>query len=109
MKTPSGRKRKGSKLERDIVKLFEAHGLKARRQPLSGALQDFPHDVQVEVPGYGRLIIEAKSWKHGWRTGDAAMGKAELLVMKRDYGEPMVYLSLATFAAIIKTLVDGEP
>ena len=40
-------KRKGTRVENEIVKLFQAEGFNARRQPLSGAIQAFPHDVQV--------------------------------------------------------------
>jgi hypothetical protein len=65
-------------------------------------LQEFPHDVQVTLPSGRRLIIEAKAWKDGWRTGDRAMGQADMLVMKRNFGEPMVYLSLATFADLLR-------
>ena len=36
---------KGTRVERKIVKLFQDLCIQARRQPLSGALQDFPHDV----------------------------------------------------------------
>ncbi len=102
----AGRKQKGTKLERDIVKLLQSHGLDARRQPLSGALQEFPHDVQVTMPSGRRLIIEAKAWKDGWRTGDKAMGQADMLVMKRNFGDPMVYLSLAVF---VELLCEADP
>ena len=56
-------KRKGTRVENKIVKLFENIGIKARRQPMSGSLQDFPHDVKVEL--LGGLHIEVKARKNG--------------------------------------------
>ena len=49
------------RVENKIVKLFENLGIKARRQPMSGSLQDFPHDVKVEL--LGGLHIEVKARK----------------------------------------------
>lgn len=48
-------KSKGSRLETRVVKMAEAHGLSARRQPGSGIYADFPNDVTIE-----NLLIEAK-------------------------------------------------
>ena len=97
----SSAKRKGSAFERKIVKLLGHWGWKARRQPLSGALVSFPHDVACETPQGRPLICELKKWKHGWRTGDNAKGKADLLIIERDYGEPMAYLPLALLADLV--------
>lgn len=45
----------GSSLERRVVKRATAKGLRAKKQPLSGVLADFPHDVVIE-----RLLVECK-------------------------------------------------
>ena len=95
------RKQKGSRLEKWVMDFFNRlPGWTARKQPGSGIFMDFPHDVYAEHEVYGRLIIECKSWKTGWRTGDKAMGKADLLFIKRDYGPPMVYMSAETLAQL---------
>ncbi len=38
----SSAKRKGTRVENKIVKLFQSMNINARRQPLSGALAAFP-------------------------------------------------------------------
>ena len=93
-------KRKGTKLEKEVVDLLNRIGVPARRQPGSGIYQDFPHDVEIQLGGGHetvRLIVECKSWKNGWLTGDKAMGKADLLVIKRDRAEECYYMPRSTF------------
>ncbi len=97
---PRSAKAKGTKLEKWVVAQLESLGIRARRQPGSGIYQDFPHDCHFELPD-GSMIVEAKSWKFGWRTGDNAMGKADMLVIKRDFGEPCVYMTWRTFARVV--------
>ena len=99
---------KGTRLEKFVAKAFESFGWEARRQPGSGVYQGFPHDVEAISPGGDKYILECKSWKHGWRTGDNAMGHARFLVIKRDHGEPMVYMSLATFGEVVAPLAEVE-
>ena len=60
----SSHKRKGTRVENEIVNLFQAEGFNAKRQPLSGALIDFPHDVQVKDL-YEGTNIEVKARKSG--------------------------------------------
>jgi hypothetical protein len=107
LKTAS-KKAKGSRLEKWVKKFFEDFGFQSRRQPGSGIYSDFPHDNCIELPGVGRVILECKSWKHGWRTGDKAMGEADMLVIKRDFGEPCFYIPERTMVAICKSLQGLE-
>lgn len=101
----ASKRNKGYRLEARLVKLFERWpGWTARRQPGSGKFSGFPHDLRLHHPSVGELIVEAKKWKHGWRTGDNAMGQADMLVIERDYGEPCVYLKLTTFSEIVAAL-----
>lgn len=92
-------KKKGTRLERWIADQLSKAGVAARRQPGSGMYRDFPHDVRGELRD-GPFIVEAKSWKHGWRTGEKAMGQADCLVIKRDFGTPGVYMSWEFFARL---------
>ncbi len=94
----SSQKRKGTRVENEIVKLFEKEGFKARRQPLSGAIQDFPHDVRV-ADLFGGTTIEVKARKtgEGFTQLDKWKGSADLLILKRDFKEPMVYLSWSLY------------
>lgn len=98
---PRSAKAKGTKLEKFCMDLLNRiPGWTARKQPGSGIFQGFPHDVYAKRIDGEEVVIECKSWKNGWRTGDNAMGLADMLVIKRDFGEPMVYLSLARFAEL---------
>tara|TARA_Y100000310_G_scaffold212425_1_gene213286 strand:+ start:140 stop:484 length:345 start_codon:yes stop_codon:yes gene_type:complete len=99
-------KAKGTRLEQFLTKVFGGMNWNTRRQPGSGIFRDFPHDVYAETDQGQRLIVECKSWKHGWRTGDKAMGAADMLVIKRDFGEPNIYMPLKIFEEIIKSYQD---
>lgn len=96
------KKAKGSRLEKWVMDQFnKLPGWRARKQPGSGIYQDFPHDVHAEHEKYGRFIIECKKWKHGWRVGDKAIGQADFLVIQRDYGPAMVYMSFDKLAELV--------
>ena len=55
-------KQKGYRTEYNLVKYFIKKGLSAKRQPLSGALVDFPHDIQMTNPDE---IMEVKGRQKG--------------------------------------------
>jgi len=91
-------KRKGTRVENEIVKLFQAEGFNARRQPLSGAIAAFPHDVQVSDLFEGTNIeVKARKNGEGFAQLDKWKGSADLLVLKRDFSSPMVYLDWDLF------------
>lgn len=52
---PNRNKQLGTSTEHAIVEKAKASGLRARRQPLSGVLEDFPNDVEIE-----QTLVEAK-------------------------------------------------
>ena len=94
----SSAKRKGTRVENEIVKLFQAEGFKARRQPLSGAIQDFPHDVQVSDLFNGiNIEVKARKSGEGFTQLDKWKGSADLLILKKDFSNPMVYLDWNLF------------
>lgn len=91
-------KRKGTRVENEIVKLFQAEGFQARRQPLSGAIQAFPHDVQVSDLFEGTNIeVKARKNGEGFAQLDKWKGSADLLILKKDFSNPMVYLDWDLF------------
>lgn len=100
-------KAKGSQGEREAVKALEAIGLKARKQPLSGALQSFPYDIAVSRdPGLGprmdnaTFTCEVKRYKR-----ESAMEKlrngADLLMYRADRGEWCVWMPLTTLRDLL--------
>ena len=59
-------KSKGYRTEYNLVKRFQAAGLDAKRQVLSGALPDHPHDIKINNPDF---IIEVKAISPKWAEG----------------------------------------
>lgn len=52
---PNKAKALGTSLERNVVERAKSKGLRSRKQPLSGVLEAFPNDVEVD-----RLLVECK-------------------------------------------------
>ena len=77
-------KSKGYRTEYNLVKRFQAAGLDAKRQVLSGALPDHPHDIKINNPDF---IVEVKARKNGagFKTLKRWMGAADALIMHEDY------------------------
>jgi Holliday junction resolvase len=89
---------KGTRVENEIVKLFIKEGFNAKRQPLSGALIDFPHDVQVhDLFGGTNIEVKARKSGEGFAQLDKWKGSADLLILKKDFSTPMVYVDWNLF------------
>lgn len=101
-------KAKGTKLEKWVVDQVRRIGASARRQPGSGIFADFKHDAWLNIEGIGNLIVECKAWRNGWRTGDSAMGVADLLVIKRNHGDPCVYMPWKTFEHFVAVILQSS-
>ena len=95
-------KRKGDRVEREILALLRDAGLEARRVPLSGSAPDYPGDLEVDLPGLGRVLVEVKARRRfaleGWLEGRG------LLVLKPDGKPPLVVLTLEGFLQVLQTL-----
>lgn len=103
----AGSKRKGTRGEREVIKLHAAvPDMLVRRQPLSGAIIDFPHDVYCHHPSIGGFEAEVKFWKEGWRTGDKARGKAAVLFIRPNFGDWSVYMSANFYLGLLKTIAE---
>ena len=93
---------KGTRVEREIVKLFEAEGFEARRQPMSGAIQDFPHDVYVNDLFDGTTIeVKARKNGAGFAQLDNWKGSADILILKKDFENPNVYVEWKFFKELL--------
>ena len=103
-------KRKGSRVELRIVQFLEKLGIKAGKQPLSGALQDYPHDAWADIPGRGRTSIEVKARKggEGFKQLDRWRGKADMLLLVQDRCEPMVYVPLSFIGDLTSAIKELE-
>ena len=69
---PGGKrpKRKGTRAEREVLKLLKEAGLEARRVPLSGSAPGYPGDLAAHLPG---LVVVVKARRRfgleGWLEG----------------------------------------
>ena len=123
--TPAGRRLKGNRVEREIVKLHEKIGVHAERVPLSGAMrfQGNGEDLVVHVkrpfrnpdPSVGQISmllngqVKSKKDTQGTKGIIAALGEADALFIRYDRQEgekharpPLVVLPWATWERLIK-------
>ncbi len=74
-----------------MVLLLRAHGLEAKRVPLSGSAKGYPGDIAVTLAGRD-FVLECKSRKssplYGW------LRERDGLILKGDRKEPLVVLRL---------------
>ena len=105
MRGGRGPRRKGNRVEREVLALLREAGLEARRVPLSGSAPDYPGDLEVEVPGLGRVLVEVKARK---RVGlEAWLEGRGLLVLKPDRRPALAVMPLQALLALIRA-VKGE-
>jgi hypothetical protein len=105
MKGGRAPRRKGDRVEREVLALMREAGLEAKRVPLSGSAPDYPGDLEVELPGLGRVLVEVKARK---RVGlEAWLEGRPLLVLKPDRRPPLAVLPLEALLALIRA-ANGE-
>jgi len=95
-------RRKGERVEREILAALRDAGLEAKRVPLSGSAPGYPGDLEVDLPGLGVVLVEVKARKRlaleGWLEGRG------LLVLKPDRRPPLVVLPLEALLRLVQTL-----
>jgi hypothetical protein len=95
-------RRKGNRVEREIVRMLQDAGLAAERMPLSGSAGgSFAGDLSVPVLGVDRRI-EAKARATGFRQLYAWLAGHYGLVLKADRQEPLICLRLTDFARLAR-------
>lgn len=91
----SGRKsrNKGAGYEREVVAAHIQQGIAAKKTPLSGALKDYPGDVQI-----AGMIGECKRRKKSFTTLYQALSQggdaADILFVRDDQQETLVVMPL---------------
>ena len=87
-------RRKGNRVERELVQLHKALGVHAERYPLSGAnrFRGSGHDLDIYAFGTeeGPLVAEVKSRQSG-----------DCLFLRRDSAEAMVLLPWRVWVALL--------
>ena len=93
-------KRKGYRVEAKLVKELNKGGIKCRRQPMSGAIQDFPHDIEIREP---RMTVEVKARANGegFKTLERWKGSADILALHKDHGTTLMCLDINLFIELL--------
>jgi hypothetical protein len=100
-------RRKGDRIERELVERLLALGIKAERYPLSGATRFHGSGHDVDVYAFGEneapLIAEVKGRKSGagFATLEKWLGEYDLLILKRNNADPMIVLPWRTWAKLL--------
>ena len=99
-------RRKGDRIEREIVDRHGSIGIKAERYPLSGAsrFRGSGHDVDIYLfgPDEAPLVTEVKGRKKGggFITIEAWLSGYDALFLRRDNADPLVLLPWRMWARI---------
>ena len=94
-------KQKGYRTENNLVHYFRDRGLNAKRQPLSGALKDFPHDIAIRNPDC-ILEVKARANGAGFKTLHKWIGIADAIVLKEDREDCLVAVKIDYFIKLLK-------
>jgi Holliday junction resolvase len=103
-------RRKGARLERELVELHRGLGVHAERVPLSGAMryQGSGHDVDVYALGReaSPLVsaVKGRGSGEGFKTLERWLGENDALFLRRDHAEPLVLLPWQVWARILAKL-----
>ena len=101
-------RRKGAKVEREIVNALKAAGIPAERVPLSGAHGgSFAGDVVVDKRW--RAEVKARKGGAGFKQLEKWLGDNDLLILKRNHGDPMVLLPCDLATALLLAAVAMGP
>jgi Holliday junction resolvase len=100
-------RRKGDRVERELVERHKALGIHSERYPLSGAsrFRGSGHDIDVYV--FGReeapLVAEVKGRKNGggFIQLERWLGDYDLLALRRNNADPIIVLPWRTWAALL--------
>jgi Holliday junction resolvase len=100
-------RRKGDRIERELVERHRAIGIHAERYPLSGAsrFRGSGHDIDIYALGREStpLVAEVKGRKNGagFVTLEKWLGEFDLLALRRNNADPMILLPWRTWAALL--------
>lgn len=103
-------RRKGNRVELEIVHAHKALGIHAERYPLSGAsrFRGSGHDIDIYARGCDQapLVAEVKARKNGggFTTLESWLGEFDLLFLKRNNAEPLVVLPWRVWASLVGRL-----
>jgi len=101
-------RRKGDRIEREIVEAHRAIGVHAERYPLSGAsrFRGSGHDLDIYALGRDKapLVAEAKARKNGagFTTLEKWLGEFDALFLRRNHADALVVLPWRVWARLLE-------
>jgi Holliday junction resolvase len=101
-------RRKGDRIERELVAAHRALGVHAERYPLSGAshFRNQSHDLDVYARGRDQapLVAEVKARKNGggFVQLEAWLAEFDLLFLRRDGADPLVAMPWRVWAGLLE-------
>ena len=112
MKTGGARhRRKGDRIEREIVDKHRALGIHAERYPLSGAsrFRGSGHDIDLYLFGRDEAPagaeVKARKSGAGFATLERWLAEYDCLFLRRNSVDPLVLLPWRIWARILETMV----
>ncbi|MFO0813580.1 MAG: hypothetical protein U0796_10195 [Gemmatales bacterium] len=101
-------KRKGSRVERELVSLHEPLGVPCKRVPLSGAAEGFKGDLWLTLAGVQMTAeVKARANGTGFKTLEGWLGSNDLLFLRRDRATPIVLLPWETYSRLVMNSQDA--
>jgi hypothetical protein len=101
-------RRKGDRVEREIVEQHKAVGVHAERYPLSGAsrFRGSGHDLDIYALGRDQapLVVECKARKNGggFVQLEKWLGDYDALFLRRNHSFPMVVLPWRVWITLLE-------
>ena len=101
-------RRKGDRIEREIVALHKDLGIAAERYPLSGSsrFRGSGHDVDIYIFGKNEvpIVTEVKGRKNGagFTTLEKWLGEYDALFLRRNNADPFVCIPWPTWVRILQ-------
>ena len=100
-------RRKGDRIEREMVALHRARAIHCKRYPLSGAsrFRNSGHDIDFYIngPAAAPAVAECKSRKNGagWTIIERQLGSFDVLFLKSNNKPPLVVLPWRVWADLL--------
>ena len=101
-------RRKGDRIERELVQRHRAIGIHAERYPLSGAsrFRGQGHDIDIYACGLGEapLVAEVKARRggSGFVTLEKWLGAYDALFLRKNNSDPLVLLPWRVWARLLQ-------
>lgn len=93
-------RRKGKRIENELVHKHRDLGIDAERVPLSGSAGGrFAGDLVID--GRFKAEVKARSTGEGFKRLEAWLGDHDMIFLRRDRAEPLVVLPWRTYADLL--------